>query len=552
MTRKNKYIDGLRPRVSKSATRSAGQKTTTAKKRASQKKVSVAKTSATDSTVAKTSRKKVEVVAEPDVSMEEQVAAAFDSPIDPLDTGTFEIDDQELFAKDEDTDGRQNIPPKSKAKKKKKWSKKRKVLTVLLMLLLLGAGALYFWGNDLIARLTNGNSNLFDAFVTAVTDKTTPLKTDSNGRTNILVFGTSGYDMGGSDHDGAQLTDSIMVVSLDQESKDVAMLSLPRDLKVGYTCTDTGKINELYWCNNQDGKDEDGGARALMSEVGDILGIDLQYYAHMDWGALVQLVDTLGGITVTLDEDVADDWTRTYIQAGVPTKLDGEGALGLARARHGTESGDFSRGASQQKILLGIKDRVVEKELSLTELVGMLNVLGDNLRTSFSIDEVKTVAKLVQDFPMENLRQVPLLGTPSGDYMTTTSIGGISYVVPSAGVGSYKTLQKYIAKMFSTDAVAREDAVIMVLNGSEVAGMASAEKAKLEEAKMNVGIIGDAPVGEYPAYVVYDLSGGKKPATKSALESRYGVTVLGAGSLPAGIYAEGYDFVVIVGSATEE
>ena len=203
-------------------------------------------------------------------------------------------------------------------------------------------------------------------------------------------------------HDGAQLTDSIMVISLNQDNGDVAMLSLPRDLKTSPICTATGKINEIYWCNNMNGDNEQAGAEALMTEVSDILGLDFQYYAHVNWGSLVQVVDLLDGITITLDEDISDYyWTGAVFKAGVEYTINGEEALGLARARHGTTGGDFSRGASQQKILIGIKDKVSEKNLSLTEIIDLASTIGDNLRTNFSVEEIKTLAHLASDFDFD-------------------------------------------------------------------------------------------------------------------------------------------------------
>ncbi|RKH89146.1 hypothetical protein D7Y04_43535, partial [Corallococcus sp. AB038B] len=115
------------------------------------------------------------------------------------------------------------------------------------------------------------------------------------------------------------MTDSIMMISLNQNTGDIVMLSLPRDLKASPTCTATGKINEVYWCNNMYGGNEAAGAQALMNEVGSILGVDFQYYAHLNWGSLVQIVNTLGGITVTLDEDISDYYyTGAVFEAGVP------------------------------------------------------------------------------------------------------------------------------------------------------------------------------------------------------------------------------------------
>ena len=85
-----------------------------------------------------------------------------------------------------------------------------------------------------------------------------------------------------------------------------------------------------------EGDAEQAGAEALVNEVSDILGLDFQYYAHLNWGSLVTIVDILGGITVTVDEDIDDYYyTGAVFQAGVPYTIDGSQALGLARARHG-------------------------------------------------------------------------------------------------------------------------------------------------------------------------------------------------------------------------
>ena len=127
---------------------------------------------------------------------------------------------------------------KTKKKEKKKVSKARKIITsILLSIVLLVIAAIVYlvvWGNDIIQKITGGSSSIWDAF-TLLSEDYTPLQKDSNERTNILIFGTSGYNMEGDEgrgvHDGAQLTDSIMVLSIDQNTGDIAMTSLPRDLK---------------------------------------------------------------------------------------------------------------------------------------------------------------------------------------------------------------------------------------------------------------------------------------------------------------------------------
>lgn len=474
-------------------------------------------------------------------------------------TQIFDFDEQDGKLKTANTSSRTTTDTlnHSKPKKvKKPVSKKHKIIKrtiiVIVLLLIIGITWLILWGNGIIAKITGGQGNVFD-LLTFTEPAYNPLKADKNGRTNILAFGTSGYNMEGDEgngvHDGAQLTDSIMIISFDQESKDVVMLSLPRDLKASPTCTATGKINEVYWCNDG-GKDNDldtesKAANALMEEVSDILGIDFQYYAHLNWGSLVQIVDTLGGIKVTLDEDILDyGWTNAVFKAGTEYTIDGEQALGLARARHGTANGDFSRGASQQKILIGIKDRIAEKGLSIPELMDLATTLGDNLRTNFSLDEFKTLAHLASDIDLNNVRQISLLEPEP--LMTTGSINGISYVLPVGGVGSYSRIKSYIETMLSSDPRVRENASILVLNGTETSGLASTEEASLEKDGYKNVYTDNAPTGNYlDQYSLYALDN-SKPDTKKLLEEKYSITAQPFEELPVGVPTT-YDFILILG-----
>lgn len=535
----NKSIDGLVIRRSGNGNRKVGFDD------AKKKPTKTIKKPATVAVKKGEVQKKVRVVGNaPDkAELKKRARAGFLEPVESFD---LDITSQEI--------------KEASKKQKKKRSKKRKVIVIIILTILLlligGVVWLMIWGNDILARITGGSSNIWDALGTLVSETYEPLKTDKNGRTNILAIGTSGYDMGGSGHDGAQLTDSIMIISVDQENGDVAMTSLPRDLKAGATCTATGKINEVYWCNNQYGEDEEAGAHAIMEVVSEVLGIDFQYYVHVNWGALVSVVDTIGGITVTLDEDISDYYyTGAVIPAGVPTELDGAAAVGLARARHGTAGGDFSRGTSQQKILIAIKDKIQEKGLGLTDAISIMNSLGDNLRTDFTVEEMKTGAHLLDEFDFDNMRQIPLVDWSKGiSYMQTANINGISYVIPSAGIGNYAQIQEYIAQSLISDPVLREQANILVLNGTDGSGVAAKCKKDLEGANFVVGGTDDAPsIVEKEGYHIY-LINEEVSASFEALEkhlSASDVYTYSAEELSGDINAYGYDIVVIVGGTAE-
>ena len=580
---KNKSIDGLTTRRAKisatrpSPSRKTATKTTTkpaTKKptaRTTTKKPSAARTTTARTTTRKTTARttvKKPATRKPSIKRPITVQSAIEQPptIAPKPTPqssaedflqpiqAFDFDEQTGELKAADPSETTNKPKKAKKMHKKPVSKKRKIITgiLLFIVLILLGGVIWFilWGNDIIAKITGGQGNIFDLF----TENYVDLKTDENGRTNILAFGTSGYNMDGDEgngtHDGAQLTDSIMVISLDQKTGDVAMLSLPRDLKASSTCTATGKINEIYWCNNMDGNNEQSGAEALSNEVGKILDLDFQYYAHLNWGSLIQIVNTLGGIEVTLDEDISDyGWTGAVFKAGETYTIDGDQALGLARARHGTASGDFTRGASQQKILIGIKDKVLEKQLSLTDIISLASTLGDNLRTNFSIDEMKSLAHLTYDFDFNNIRQVSLIEPEK--LMTTGTINGISYVLPVGGNGNYSNIRAYVAKMFSSDPKQYEDPTILILNANDTPGAAANEKIKLEEDNYPTIYVDDVPAtGEFEnEYTLYARTE-EKPGTKKLLEEKYNTTAKTLEELPAGIDTT-CDFVIIVNKKSE-
>ena len=542
----NKSIDGLSTRRSKIATASANKKPKKVAVSSVQKKTPKATPSnpkpvsprVSEPIPAKPISEPTKPAESPSPKTKADLTEDFLKPIQAFDfdetSGELKVSSNPIEA------------PSHKKKKSKPVNQKKKIITRIIIavvsVLIIALIVFILYINGIIARITNNQGNFFDLF----SETYVPLKTDENGRTNILAFGTSGYDMAGTEgegtHDGAQLTDSIMIISLNQETGDVAMLSLPRDLKISSTCTGTGKINEVYWCNNTEGDNELAGANALIDEVSHILDIDFQYYAHINWGSLVQIVDALDGINVTLDEDVHDYY---IFDAGVEYHLNGEDTLRLARTRYGTAHGDFSRGASQQKILIGIKNRIFEKNLSLPDIINLANTLGDNLRVNLSVDEIKTLAHLTSSFDFNNMRQVSLIEPEN--YMTTDTINGISYVLPLDGEGNYNSIIAFIKKAFSNDPKEYENPSILVLNSTETPGLATIEQSTLEqEGYTNIYV--DDYLGEAITenYLIYDLTG-KKPGTKKLLEEKYQTTAHSREELPAGIETE-CDFVIIIGN----
>lgn len=544
----NKSIDGLTTRAVK---KPAAKPTTKPASKPVAKK-EVAKT-------APTKPKKVAATTKPKKT-EAQTVDDFLKPVQAFDfdSESGELKESKMSKKELKAEKKteKKLLKQEKKKNKKSHKVRNTIASILLALVIIAAGVVVwavFWGNDIIAKITGGQGNVFDLF-TFMDDHYEPLKTDANGRTNILAVGTSGYNMDGDEgngvHAGAQLTDSIMMISLNQDTGDIAMLSLPRDLKASPTCTATGKINEVYWCNGGKGdasiEEEAAANQAVMNEVGGILGVDFQYFVHVNWASLEQIVNILDGITIKLDEDIMDyGWTGAVYEAGVEYNINGDQAVGLARARHGTVGGDFSRGASQQKILIGIKNKLVEKSLSITDLLSLAGTLGDNFRSNFNMEELKTLAHLSYIFDFDSMRQISLFDPANGIYyMKTANINGISYVIPSAGVGNYGVIQDLIRTLLNNDPRTYEQPKIAILNATDQDGVAATEKATLEEKGYTITAIDN--ITDYFQYKcqIYYLTD-KTPGTKNQLEDYYGVAAIST-DIPTSIPRD-YDLVVVLG-----
>lgn len=414
-------------------------------------------------------------------------------------------------------------------------------------------------------------NNVFGGGILGLVQKK-PLKQDANGRSNVLIFGTSEDS---ADHNanggegGPLLTDSIMVLSVNQEKKDAFMISIPRDLwvkfdepcSVGYQ----HKINSVYQCGSGFGEDPAAGAAALQKKVGEILGLDIQYYGQVDYSVVTRAVDAVGGVDVTIESNPAGigildrnfDWKCNYqcyyvkYDDGQKVHLDGEHALALSRARnaqggYGLGGGNFDREKNQQKILKAVREKAlsVGTLTNISKVTELLDAMGDNLKTNVDKSEIQTIMSLATDVQSEAIISLTL-NDDENPLVLPGPVSGTSAVYPVAGLFEYKQIQAYIAKASSTDQATREAATIQVLNGSGVMGAAQKEADWLESKGLVMGDIGNAPEGEYPATRVYQVTTAMA-ATKAKLESLYGVKVE---TNPTFSVGDGVDFVVVIGKS---
>lgn len=386
----------------------------------------------------------------------------------------------------------------------------------------------------------------------------TKLKGEGDGRINIMVLGK-----GGPGHDGPDLTDTIMVASIDPVHKDAALLSIPRDLWVKVPGDGSSKINSVYpnakyaitgkrKYNGQAADAEKAGIGAIKSTVESTMGIPLHYYVMVDFEAFRSAVDTVGGVDVNVKEQLYDPtvaWenNRNPLIAGVgPNHFDGKKALLYARSRHGSARGDFDRASRQREIILALKEKVLSigtfgNPVKISQLV---NAFGDHVQSDFSVDEIRRLYDLAKDIPGSKVTSVGLADEPNV-LVTTGNVNGQSVVIPKAGVGNYSAIQSFVRNTLRDSYLRQENASIAVLNGTETAGLATAKADDLKSFGYNVIQVADSPVKGNQQTILVALRGDAKKYTQSYLEKR--LKVKATSQLPAGVTPGTADFVVILG-----
>jgi len=332
----------------------------------------------------------------------------------------------------------------------------RKIAGVLLIIFLTALAAMVFlaaWDARNISAASQkifGSGNIFELLTTS------GAKTTENGRTNILLIGYSIDDPG---HPAATLTDSIILMSLRSADKTGYMLSIPRDLYVDIPGYGYGKINEAY---------RDGGAPLLESIVSQKFGQPINYYALIDYAAVRQTVDALGGITVDIhskdprglfDPNISPADGGPLKLSNGPQILDGQTALNLTRARgdpcgcgqiaYGFAQSDFDRTQNQRQVLTAIKDKLNWK-LILTPWKNqrILQAASSNVKTDIKASEIRSLFGSFNSIPSNKLQSLSLRDLNGTNYLSSyTTPYGQSALIPSDGISDYSSIQNALAQL---------------------------------------------------------------------------------------------------------
>jgi LCP family protein required for cell wall assembly len=365
---------------------------------------------------------------------------------------------------------------------------------------------------------------------------------DGQERLNILLIGSDQRPK-----EGTYNTDTLIVVSIDPVTRQVAMFSLPRDtvdvplpegpLRNAYGRVYPRKINALFTSvrNRADlvpGTDVTRGYNGLKMVLGNLYGLDIKYFVEVNFDGFKQVVDALGGVTINVQIPVVDEaypadtgrLARVYIPAGLQ-HMTGAEALVYARSRHSGQ-GDFDRAARQQRVLTSLREQADIANL-IPRIPQLVDALKATVRTDIPQGELAKLAGLAGSVDTRNIRS--FVFTPPR-YATEHLQSDRGYII----VANAERIRDAVAGAFSSDpqleeqreAFAEEAATIWVLNGSGQQGQASDVAGYLNY----FGLTASAPVQRpdvrpsTTSIVVYNGAESEMTETISYLESLFGVT----------------------------
>ena len=364
-------------------------------------------------------------------------------------------------------------------------------------------------------------------------------------RLNILLIGTDQRPK-----EGTFNTDTLIVVSIDPTTKQVAMFSLPRDsvnipmpsgpLRNAYSFGGVypRKINSLFTTvrNRADlvpGTSRTRGFNGLKVVLGNLYGLDIKYFVEVNFDGFKQVVDAMGGVTINVQVPVVDDQypsdtgrlSRVYIPAGIQ-HMTGAQALVYARSRHGSD--DFDRGARQQRVISSMREQA-DVATIIPRIPQLIDALKSTVQTDIPQSELAKLAGLASTVDTKNIRSY-VFSYPR--YGTQTPPG----VSPYAYLPDPSKIRAAVANAFKTDpkledtrnALSQENASIWVLNGSRRDGEGTDVAAYLEYYGLTASAPKQAPAN-VPAdtrVVVFNGAEANLPGTIAFLESTFKTKVV--------------------------
>lgn len=363
-----------------------------------------------------------------------------------------------------------------------------------------------------------------NGILSALSGHEAKLEGEDSGRINILLAG-----MGGSSHPGGQLTDSMMVLSIDTANNKVAFLSIPRDLNVPiHNRKVTTKINEAYSIGETAKKGD--GPKLMSDTVSDVIGTPINYYITADFAGFEKVVDALGGIDIYVDKAIVDyeypddamNGYQTFKISAGQHHLDGKTALKYARSRHSTS--DFDRAERQQKIIAAVKDKAAELGFlsNPKKILDLISILSDHTRTNLQPAEIRRLAEIAGKVDKSSVLN-EVLTDGSGGLLVSQTIDGRYCLVPKAGASDFSEIKKLFNNIFLTS-VEKSTARVEILNGSDTAGVATTFAKQIQNDSVFDIISVTNTTTKLQKTVIYDHTNGAKKVALANLQTLLNVT----------------------------
>ncbi len=164
-------------------------------------------------------------------------------------------------------------------------------------------------------------------------------------------------------HDAPNLTDTIILASINSKGKIISMLSIPRDIYIKFHGQKYWKINWLYAKERYKTGSSKEWIEALKTQITAMTWQEIDYYINIDFEWFKKIIDTIWGVEINIFENFVDNeypdwnwWYETLMFKKWTWIFDGENALKYARSRHSTS--DFDRSIRQQQVITAIKDKL--------------------------------------------------------------------------------------------------------------------------------------------------------------------------------------------------
>jgi LCP family protein required for cell wall assembly len=456
--------------------------------------------------------------------------------------------------------GVSNIEPARTSLGRGRWYSMRKWVLrgaiASLVLIISVSGVLFSQGAFKLHKVFHGGTTTAAALKQNVNPDL--LKGEGDGRVNVLLLGR-----GGGNHDGPDLTDTMILASIDPVNHTQSLLSIPRDLWVKVPNAGSMKINAAWETGefkylgkirpgSTDPKAIQAGFDLADQTVESVIGLPINYNVIVDFDAFQQAVTTVGGVTVNVPTDLVDGtmaWQNNnspvLAKAGLDT-FNGGQALNYVRSRETTS--DFARSQRQRAVMLALKNKLktlgtLSNPLKISQLI---SDFGNNVSTDFSLSNASRLYDITKDIGDTSTASIGLADKPN-DFVTTAMINGQSIDQPTAGLNNYKAIQSFVHSQLQDGYILKEKAKVMVYNGTAEPGIATAAASMLKSYGYNVIGTANTPSTGWTQTTLVSLNNNSYKYTQNYLEQRYKVTAATRMPDPA-IATNGADFVIIVGS----